>query len=173
MYNFEAATIYTLGPRFITRSAPGVGAPSSSAATTHHHHVLIVFEHHIVRFVHIQHRYRSELRGHAAGLGHRGGVHGVDERLHDGMVCAVQVIRQRERTLALAVEGVVAVWSHDPVTPTDFREVYVQRTSLADLARLLASVMRSVAFPGCPALVSRQPRLTQLSSGFGSTVFCI
>ncbi|CAG9119300.1 unnamed protein product, partial [Plutella xylostella] len=112
----------------------------SSAAAAHHHHVLIVLEHHIVHLVHVQHGDGAELRGHAARLGHRGRVHRVHERLHDGVVRAVQVVADRERAVPLAVVGVVAGRSHDPVLPAHVGEVHEQRAALAHVARLLAAV---------------------------------
>jgi len=64
----------------------GRGLP---APAPKHLHILVVFEHHFVVLIQVQHRYGRQLSGHATRFGHGCGVHGVDQRLNDGMVGGV------------------------------------------------------------------------------------
>lgn len=124
---------------------------SSSTTASLHDHVLIVFEHHLVVFVQVKHGDRREFGGHAARLGHGTGVDRVYQGLHDGVVGGVQVVRQGEGTLAVAVERLVTGRSHDPVVPADITEVHVKRVTPAVVPVSLAPALPRLGtspFPG-------------------------
>jgi len=108
----------------------GRGLP---APAPEHLHVLVVFEHHFVVLVQVQHRYGRQLSGYTTRFGHGGGVHGVDQRLDDGVVGGVEVFGDRERTVAVAVVCVVTGRRDDPIVPTDVGEIHVERMPLADV----------------------------------------
>lgn len=115
-----------------------------------HTHVLVVLEHDFALLVQVQHGYAAEAGGHAASLGHEGRVGGVDQILDYGVVGGVQVVRQGERTVAVAVEGVVARRRDDPVVPADVGEVHVERVPPAVLPAVLATILPGVG-PASPA----------------------
>ena len=102
-----------------------------SASAAFDDHVLVVLQHDFVEIVDVQHADGGEFGRHAASPRHGGRVHRVDERLHDGVIGRVQVVGQREGTIAVAVIGVVSGRSHDPVVPTDVGKVHVKRVSPA------------------------------------------
>lgn len=95
------------------------------APATYNNHLLVVLQYHLVIHVQIKHGYRVELRRHATGFGYGNGGHRVHQRLYDGVVRRVQMVRQREPALPLTVEGVIARWRHDPIAPTDVSEIHV------------------------------------------------
>ena len=87
------------------------------AATALYHHILVLLQDHIRAFVKVEHRDAAELGGGAAGLRHVEGRHKVDEGLDYGVVGGVHVGVEGEGTLAVAVEGGIAVRGYDPVLP--------------------------------------------------------
>ena len=96
--------------------------------------------------VQVQHGDGAEFRGHAAGLGDVG-VHRVHQCLHDGVVGGVQVIRQREGTLPVAVKRLVARGRHNPVVPAHVAEVHVQRVPAAVPVALAAPLLGAALGP--------------------------
>ena len=79
----------------------------SAASARFDDHVVVVFEDDFVVFVNVEHGDGGELGGDAAGARHRSRIDRVDQRLDDGVVGRVQVIRQLERALAVAEVGIV------------------------------------------------------------------
>ena len=136
----------------------------SATAAADDDHILVVFEHHFVRLVQVEHGDGTELRGHAAGTGHRLGVHRVHQSLHNGVVGGVHVFGQREATLAVTVEGVVPHGGHNPVVPAHVAKVHVQATSLT-LVLLVA-----LAVAARPLLVPRPPLAARLDRVAAATV---
>lgn len=138
----------TFHPRTILhiKSARTFGLPAAAADDRHVH---VILEHNLLVLVQVQHGDGREVRGHAARLGHSLGVHGVDERLHDGVVRSVHVRRQGEGAVAVAEPRVVARRRHYPVVPADVVEVDVERVATARGPRLLTLAVlateRSVA----------------------------
>ena len=100
------------------------------ATARFHHHILVFLKHHIVTFIKIQHGYRLQLRGRAAGFGYRAGVHEIHERLYYSVVRGVHRLFKRKGTVAVAEEGRVTLWRDHPVRPTEVLETDVQRTPL-------------------------------------------
>ena len=94
-----------------------------SASATFDDHILVVFQHDLVEIVDVQHADGGEFGRDAASPRHGGRVHRVDERLHDGVIGGVQVVGQREGTIAVAVIGVVSRRRHDPVVPAHVLKV--------------------------------------------------
>lgn len=66
------------------------------------------------------------------------------------MVRRVEMIGERKRTIAMAIEGVVSGWSDDPVVPTDIDEIDVERMSSA----VVPAVFRAILAAGCCTLSS-------------------
>lgn len=91
-------------------------------------------EHHIVVVVVVEHGDWGEADGDAAGLWRAVRVQGVHQGLQDGVVGAVQTLTERERALAVAVIGHVALRSDDPVLPAHIFEVDVEAAGLAHVA---------------------------------------
>jgi len=103
------------------------GTGQLATAASLNDHLLVVLEHHVVVVVDVEHRHRSKFGRHAAGSWCQTRVHRVDERLDDGVVGGVEIVGQVERTVAGAVERLVAGRRHDPVVPADLAEVHVHR----------------------------------------------
>lgn len=118
----------------------GLNGPSATA-TAQHRHVLVVLQNDLVLLVQVEHGYRAEGGRYAAGLRHQARVRRVDEILDDRVVGRVEVVGQREGTVAVAVEGVVARRRDDPVVPADVREVHVERMPATVLAAVLAPIL--------------------------------
>ncbi len=123
----------------------------SSAPAALHHHVLVVFKNYFLILVQVQQRYGTEFRRDAASSGNIG-IDRVDQRLDDGVIGGVQVVRQWKGTLAVAVESMVARRRHDPLVPAHVAEVHIERVPPAVCALLLL-----------PALLLPLPRLPLLS----------
>ena len=96
-----------------------------------HHHAFIVFEHYALILIDVEHGDRAQLRGDTAGLRHCAGIDAVHQRLNDGVVGGIGMIREREAALARAVEGIVAAGRHNPVAPTHGIEVHIHGLTLA------------------------------------------
>lgn len=103
----------------------GAAGRGSATATAQHRHVLVVLQHNFVLFVQVQHGNGRQRGGHTARFGNGTGIDRVDQRLHDGVIGRVEVVGQRERTVAVTVVSVVAGRRHDPVVPADVGEVHV------------------------------------------------
>jgi len=127
----------------------------SPAATRLDNHVLVVFDDNLVVAVDVQHRDRTHPGRDAARPGHQGRVDGVDQRLHDGVVGGVQIVGHVIRTLARAVERLVAGRRHDPVVPADLAEVDVQRP--ATTAEVAPLALSGRAPSDAAVLVRRRP----------------
>ena len=98
----------------------------STASASLDDHVVIVFKDDLVVLVDVEHRDRRELGGHATCAWNCRWIHRMNQRLHDGVVCCVEVVRQWERTVTVAVVSVVAGRGDDPVIPPDVTEIDVE-----------------------------------------------
>jgi len=127
----------------------------SAAAARVDDHVLVVLDDDPVVGVDVQHRDGVHLGRDAAGPRRGARVHRVDERLDHGVVGGVEVVGHVERTVAGAVERLVAGRRHDPVVPADLAEVDVQRRAAAARG---GGVPRSRPAPSTAA--RRPPRVT-------------
>ena len=78
-------------------------------------HVAVLLENDVGIVVEVEDGDGREFDGGAARLGHFVRIHEVHQRLDDGVIAGVHVSVQRERTLAVAVEGRIAVRCYDPV----------------------------------------------------------
>ena len=82
------------------------------------------------------------------------------------MVGRVEVVGQRERTVAMAVVGMVSGRCHNPVVPADVGEVDVERMAPAIVAPTLALVLllggafRAAARPAVVRVRHQQRLLT-------------
>ena len=92
-----------------------------------HHHVLVLFVHHVVARVYVQDADGAEFGGDAAAGRGAVGVHGVHERLYDGVVGRLEVRPEGEVAHPLAVVRLVIQGRDDPVVPAQLLEIHVQR----------------------------------------------
>ncbi len=111
---------------------------SLPTATLFYHHVLILFVHDVVTGVYVKYTDGAEFCGDATARRSAVGVHGVHERLNDGVVGRLQVRPQWEVAHALAVVGFVIQRSDDPVVPSQLFEIDMQRLFAASRFGLFA-----------------------------------
>jgi len=86
----------------------------------------------------------------------------MNQRLDDGVVGRVEMVGQVERTVAGAVECLVAGRRHYPVVPADLAEVYVHRTPPAEVAPPSTPMFSTFARP---AAALRVPPTTRVAVG--------
>lgn len=122
--------------------------PTSPTPALVHHHVLVVAKHHVVVVVVVEHGDGREADGHAARLRRDVRVQGVHQGLQDGVVGAVEALAQRERALAVAVVGQVALRRDDPVLPAHVLEVDVEAAGPAHVAGRHGQVDGAPPLPG-------------------------
>ena len=115
------------------------GSPTLPTPTRIHHHRRIAFQHHQVVFIDVQHRDGRELCWDATDARRGRRVNRVRECLDDCMVGGIQMLRQGEQTLTLAVKRLIAVWSHDPVIPPHVTEIHIKIVTRTRSILLLSS----------------------------------
>ena len=98
----------------------------STASASLDDHVVIIFEYDLVILVDVQHGDGRELGGDATGPRNGARIDRMNQRLNDGVIGRVEMIGQRERTIAVTIIGVIARRCHDPVVPADVVKVDVK-----------------------------------------------
>ena len=83
------------------------------------------------------------------------------------MIGGIQVVGQREWTIALAIVRLVAGWRHDPIAPADILEIDVQWPPLTLFATVFPTLMAVPVMGtlGPAACVAQRSRLVSAVIG--------
>lgn len=143
----------------------------SPASAAIHLHVLVVFEHHFGVLVHEEHANGIQCCRNATSPWHEVRVHTVHKGLYNGMVGGVQVVCDGKWTFTVAVKCMVSRRCNDPIIPSNFNKVHIQRKPLTVATRFrYGAVARISSFTPaidvlCPVVAERDKMRLPVSCG--------